>query len=54
LEETGALESLEDVERRHIAHILSKTSWNITQAADILSIDRVTLYNKIKKYQLRK
>ena len=53
-EESGALESLEEVERRHIAHILAKTNWNITQAADVLSIDRVTLYNKIKKYQLRK
>ena len=53
-EEDPALESLENMERRHILQVLKKTAWNITQAAEILSIDRVTLYNKIKKYELRK
>ena len=53
-EEEQRLESLESMERRHILQVLNKSGWNITQAADILSIDRVTLYNKIKKYQLRK
>ena len=46
--------SLADAERRHIAAILSRTGWNITQAAEVLRIDRVTVYNKIKKYGLRK
>ncbi|MCC6907111.1 MAG: sigma-54-dependent Fis family transcriptional regulator [Phycisphaerales bacterium] len=45
--------ALEEVERRHIAEILKRTDWNITQAARILAIDRVTVYNKIKKYGLR-
>ncbi len=44
---------LEQVERRHIAEVLQRTDWNITQAARILEIDRVTVYNKIKKYGLR-
>ncbi len=44
---------LEQVERRHIADVLQRTDWNITQAARILEIDRVTVYNKIKKYGLR-
>jgi len=48
------LESLEDVERSHIEKILLKTDWNITRAASILKIDRVTLYNKIRKYGLRR
>lgn len=46
------LESLEDHERKHIRQILSKYDWNISKAAKALQIDRVTLYNKIKKYEL--
>ncbi|MBI2217289.1 MAG: sigma-54-dependent Fis family transcriptional regulator [Candidatus Rokubacteria bacterium] len=46
--------SLEDVERRHIAHVLRRTGGNVSQAARLLGIDRVTLYNKMRKYQLRK
>ena len=45
--------TLEDVERRHVAAVLEHTGGNITQAARILDIDRVTLYNKIKKFHLR-
>lgn len=47
-------ETLEDVEKAHIKKILNKTGWNITKAAEILNIDRVTLYNKIEKYKLRR
>jgi len=47
-------ESLADMEKMHIAAMLEKTGWNISRTADLLKIDRVTLYNKIKKYQLRK
>jgi two-component system, NtrC family, response regulator AtoC len=46
--------SLEEVERRHVADVLHHTAGNVTQAARILDIDRVTLYNKIRKYGLRK
>ena len=45
--------SLEEVERRHIAAILDSCNGNVTHAARILGIDRVTLYNKIRKYGLR-
>jgi len=47
-------ESLADVEKNHIIYILEKTGWNITRSAETLGIDRVTLYNKIEKYGLRK
>jgi DNA-binding NtrC family response regulator len=47
-------DSLADVERVQIEAILRRTGWNITRAAEVLKIDRVTLYNKIKKYELRK
>jgi len=46
--------SLEDVQRNHIKAVLEQTGWNISQAAVLLQIDRVTLYNKIKKYNLKK
>ena len=39
-------------ELRHIEEVLERTGWNITHAAKILKIDRVTVYNKIKKYDL--
>jgi DNA-binding NtrC family response regulator len=45
-------DSLADMERAHIALILGRTHWNITQAAEVLQIDRATLYNKIKRYGL--
>jgi len=45
--------SLDEVERRHVVEVLSYTGGNVTQAARILRIDRVTLYNKMRRYQLR-
>jgi transcriptional regulator of acetoin/glycerol metabolism len=30
--------------------VLEETGWNISQAARLLEIDRVTLYHKINKY----
>ncbi|MCC7398926.1 MAG: hypothetical protein IT455_17800 [Planctomycetes bacterium] len=32
--------------------MLERTGWNITRAAELLEVDRVTVYNKIKKYGL--
>jgi DNA-binding NtrC family response regulator len=46
--------ALEDVERVHIQHVLETCDWNQTRAAKALGIDRVTLYNKIKKYGFKK
>jgi transcriptional regulator of acetoin/glycerol metabolism len=45
-------DSLAEVEKNHIASVLDRTEWNITQAAQALGIDRVTVYNKIRKYGL--
>jgi transcriptional regulator with PAS, ATPase and Fis domain len=47
-------DSLAEVERRHIASVLEKNDWNITRAAEALRVDRVTVYNKIKKYGLKR
>jgi DNA-binding NtrC family response regulator len=46
--------SLEEVERRHIANVLRHADGNVSQAARILGIDRVTLYNKMRKYGLKR
>jgi DNA-binding NtrC family response regulator len=41
-----------EIEKRHIDYVLHKTKFNISKAARILKIDRKTLYDKIKKYNL--
>jgi DNA-binding NtrC family response regulator len=46
-------DSLDAVEERHVATVLEQTGWNVTRAAEILQVDRGTVYNKIKKYGLR-
>jgi len=46
-------ESLDELEKNHILHILTKYEWNITTSAKVLKVDRATLYNKIKKYDLK-
>ena len=46
--------SMKAVEKNHMAKILKENDWNIQRSAEILGIDRVTLYNKIKKYELKK
>ena len=45
-------DTLADVEKAHIQAILDRTGWNISRAARILDIDRVTLYSKIRKFEL--
>ncbi|PLX19366.1 MAG: hypothetical protein C0601_02015 [Candidatus Muiribacterium halophilum] len=46
-------ESLEALEIHHIKRILSQTGHNVSKTARILKIDRKTLYNKMKKYDLQ-
>src|ERR1035437_6405773 len=50
---TTSIESLDDLEKSHIAQILNKYKWNISRTAKALQVDRVTLYNKISKYGLK-
>jgi DNA-binding NtrC family response regulator len=46
--------SLSEMEKEHIRRVLHENRWNINRSAQILGIDRVTLYNKIRKYELKK
>jgi transcriptional regulator with PAS, ATPase and Fis domain len=48
------LPSLDEVEKIHIQKVLDLTNGNIAQAASILKVSRLTMYNKIEKYQLKK
>ena len=46
--------TLADVERVHVGAVLAETGWNITRTAEILDVDRGTLYHKIKQYGFAK
>jgi transcriptional regulator of acetoin/glycerol metabolism len=46
-------ESLDELEKNHIYQILLRYNWNISATAKALKVDRVTLYNKIRKYDLK-
>jgi len=50
---SNTAESLDDFEKAFILQILNKYDWNISRTARALKVDRVTLYNKIKKYDLK-
>ena len=44
--------TLAEVERRHILHVLEQAEGNRTRAAQVLGIDRVSLWRKLKKYDV--
>jgi len=44
--------TLEDIEKEHIIRVLAETDGNQSQAANVLGINRKTLYKKIKKYKI--
>jgi DNA-binding NtrC family response regulator len=50
--ESGEPDSLEAMERRHLALTLRHTSGNKRKAARLLGISRSTLLNKVRKYGL--
>jgi two-component system, NtrC family, response regulator HydG len=47
----GEARSLREVERRHIMRVLEETGGNHAHAAQVLGIDRRTLYRKLNKYK---
>lgn len=46
--------TLEELEKEHIKKVLVEKDWDIQKAARFLGIHRSTLYNKMKKYKLKK
>lgn len=46
--------SLEEMEKQYIYGVLRENNWNKSKSSRILGIERMTLYHKIKKYNLDK
>ncbi len=46
------VESLESMEKRLIQHVLDRNDWQKAKAAEVLGINRTTLWQKIKRYGL--
>ncbi|MBK8229624.1 MAG: sigma-54-dependent Fis family transcriptional regulator [Candidatus Eisenbacteria bacterium] len=46
--------SLSSIEEEHIRRVLEDTHYNISLAARVLEIDRVTLYNKMRRYGIHR
>jgi DNA-binding NtrC family response regulator len=47
-------DSLREIEKEHITKVLDNNGWNITRSSRLLGIDRSTLYNKIRRYHIRR
>ncbi len=47
-------DSLREIEKEHITKVLNNNGWNITRSSRLLGIDRSTLYNKIRRYHIRR
>ncbi len=43
---------VEEPERDHIVSVLNECNWNRNRAAEVLGVNRTTLYNKMKKYNI--
>jgi DNA-binding NtrC family response regulator len=52
--ETPGTGTLHEMEKHHIERVLEECGWNITRAAEVLDINRVTLHKKIKRLNLHK
>ncbi|MBK8980338.1 MAG: sigma-54-dependent Fis family transcriptional regulator [Planctomycetes bacterium] len=44
--------SIRHLESQLVSKVLERTNWNISRAANMLGINRTTLYNKIRQYDL--
>lgn len=48
------LRSLREMEKNHIQNVLADCDWNVTRAAKILDVNRVTLHKMIKRHNLQR
>jgi two-component system response regulator HydG len=53
LDDPGTLPPLEEVERRYILRVLEAVNGHRTRAAEVLGLDRKTLYRKLERYGVR-
>lgn len=47
-------ENVESVEREHILKVLAISEWKINKAAEMMGIERTTLFKKMKRYAIKK
>ena len=47
---SGELVPLEEMERRYTAHVIARCNGNMTRAAEILQVDRRTLYRMLERF----
>jgi len=50
----ASLNSMAEMEKQHLQNILAYTNWNISRAARILDLDRVTVYKKLEKFGINR
>ncbi|MBI4951421.1 MAG: sigma-54-dependent Fis family transcriptional regulator [Myxococcales bacterium] len=50
--DASTLATLDEIERAHIERVLGETGWNRSRAAEILGIDRRTLFTRVQRYGL--
>ncbi len=50
--ESADLPTLEEQEKNYIKWVLEKCDWNKTKAAKIMDIDRVSLWRKLKRFEI--
>ena len=48
----GGLPPLDEIERRYLLHVLDSVAGNRTKAAEIMGIDRRTLYRMAERFGL--
>jgi transcriptional regulator with PAS, ATPase and Fis domain len=51
-QESSAVPTLEEQEKRYIAWVMEKCDGNKTRAAKIMGIDRVSLWRKLKRFEM--
>jgi transcriptional regulator with PAS, ATPase and Fis domain len=49
----GELVSLEEIERQYISHVVERCNGNMSRAAEVLQIDRRTLYRMMERFGSR-
>lgn len=48
------VETLAQLTRRHLEHVLEVYGWHMTRAADALAVDRRTLYRMVERHGLKR
>ncbi|OGF63541.1 MAG: hypothetical protein A2Y62_16495 [Candidatus Fischerbacteria bacterium RBG_13_37_8] len=46
--------NLSEIEKQYILAVLQHNNWNISKSAKVLAVERMTLYNKMKRYRIKR